>query len=330
MIDRLDAMRVFVTALNEGSLARAGQRLHRSPAAITRALAALESHVGTQLLHRTARQLKLTEAGERYATVSRHVLAELDEADLFAAGERATPHGVLTVTAPVMFGTRILRPIVGEFLKRYPLVQIRYLLLNRVTNLVDEGIDVALRIAALPDSALIALRVGEVRRVLCAAPRYLADRPAPSTIADLAYHDCIAIEPTSAEDIWSFPPLPGRKMARTVRIRPRLMVNDDQAAVSAAMDGGGIVRILSYKIQKEVQDGSLVVLLSDDEPSPVPVHLVASEHRLTLTKVRAFMDFAGKRLRANFNETMPPAISSSPTERRRAGQAAFPTIPASA
>ncbi|HLZ67168.1 MAG TPA: LysR substrate-binding domain-containing protein [Aliidongia sp.] len=302
MIDRLDAMRVFVTALNEGSLARAGQRLSRSPAAITRALAALESQIGAQLLHRTPRRLQLTEAGERYAAVCRHVLAELDEAELSVAGERAAPHGVLTVTAPVMFGTRILRPIVGEFLKKHPAVQIRYLLLNRITNLVDEGIDVALRIAVLQDSTLIARRVGEVRRVLCASPRYLAEHGVPQTIPDLANHACIAIEPTSAEDIWSFPPPPGRKMARTVRVRPRLMVNADEAAVSAAVDGEGIVRILSYKIQQEVQEGSLVLLLRDDEPPPVPVHLVASEHRLALTKVRAFMDFASERLRANSRE----------------------------
>jgi DNA-binding transcriptional LysR family regulator len=311
MIDRLDAMRVFVTALDEGSLARAGQKLRRSPAAITRALAALESHVGAQLLHRTTRRLQLTEAGEHYAAVCRHVLAELDEADLSVAGERAMPHGVLTVTAPVMLGTRVLRPIVGEFLKNHPAVQIRYLLLNRVTNLADEGIDVALRIAVLQDSTLVAQRVGEVRRVLCASPRYLAERAAPKTIADLADHDCIAIEPTSAEDIWSFPPLPGRKMARTVKIRPRLMVNADEAAVSAAVDGEGIVRILSYKIQEEVQHGSLVLLLRDDEPPPVPVHLVALDHRLALTKVRTFMDFAGERLRANFKET---ARSTEPSE----------------
>jgi DNA-binding transcriptional LysR family regulator len=302
MIDRLETMRVFVTALSEGSLARAGQSLGRSPAAITRAVASLESHVGAQLLHRTTRKLQLTEAGERYAVVCRRVLADLDQADLAAAGAQAAPHGVLTITAPVMFGTRILRPVVGEFLKRYPAVQVRYLLLNRLTNLVDEGIDIALRIAVLQDSALIASRIGEVRRVLCASPRYLAEHPAPTSIADLADHDCIAIEPTGPEDIWSFPPLPGRKVARTVRVRPRLMVNADDAAVSAAIDGEGIVQILSYKIQKEVEDGSLVVLLPNDQPPPVPVHLVTSKHHLALTKVRAFMDFAGERLRANFRE----------------------------
>lgn len=311
MMDRLDTMRVFVTALNEGSLARAAQRLGRSPAAITRAIAALESRLGTALLHRTNRRLQLTEAGERYAAVCRHVLMELDEADLTAAGEGTVPHGVLTVTAPVTFGTRILRPIVGDFLRKYDRVQVRYLLLNRMTNLTDEGIDVGLRIAALQDSSLIAVRIGVVRRVLCASPAYLARRDPPKSIADLAGHDCIAIEPTNPEDIWSFPPLPGRKMARTVRLRPRLMVNADEAAVSAAIDGQGVVRIISYKVQEEVRDGRLVVLLPEDEPPPLPVHLVAPEHRLALPKVRAFMDFAAARLRASFNELQRSAAPAA-------------------
>jgi DNA-binding transcriptional LysR family regulator len=302
MIDRLDSMRVLLTALNEGSLARAGQRLGRSPAAVTRAIAALEHHVGTALLIRTTRKLQLTEAGERYAAVCRQVLAQLDEADLSAAGEKTPPRGVLTITAPVMFGKMLLGPIVGAFLRAHPHVQVRYLLLDRLTNLVDEGIDVGLRIATLPDSSLVALKIGEVHKVLCASPAYLAQRGRPRSIADLGRHDCIGIEPTSAEDIWSFPPHAGRKMARTVRVRPRLMVNSDEAAVSAALDGGGIVRILSYKIQQEVRDGSLVVLLPDDQPPPVPVHLIAAEHRLAVPKVRAFMDFAGDRLRASFKE----------------------------
>ena len=303
MIDRLDTMRVFVAALDEGSLARAGRRLGRSPAAVTRAIAALEGYVGAPLLHRTTRRLQLTEAGEHYAAVCRRVLTDLDEADLSVAGHRAAPRGVLTVTAPVMFGTRVLRPIVGEFLQVHPAVQVRYLLLNRMTNLIDEGIDVALRIAPLQDSSLVAVRIGEVRRVLCASPAYLARRPPVETLADLARHDCIAIEPTSANDVWSFPPAPGGRVARTVRVKPRLMVNADEAAVSAAIDGEGIVRIFSYKIQKEVADGSLVVLLPDDEPPPVPVHLVTSSDRLALAKVRAFMDFAAARLRADIERS---------------------------
>ncbi len=310
MIDRLEAMRVFVTALDEGSLACAGRRLSRSPAAMTRAIAALERHVGARLLHRTTRVLQLTEAGEQYAAVCRRVLTDLDEADLALAGNRAAPRGVLTVTAPVMFGTRVLRPVVGEFLRAYPAMQVRYLLLNRVTNLVDEGIDVALRIAPLQESSLIAVRIGEVRRVLCASPRYLADRPPINTLADLARHDCIGIEPTSPTDIWSFPPARGSRIARTVRVKPRLMVNTDDAAVGAAIDGEGIVRIFSYKIQDEVRDGRLAVLLPADEPPPVPIHLVVSPDRLALAKVRAFMDFAAGRLRTHLDRMVPQVQTS--------------------
>lgn len=305
MIDRLDAMRVFVTALDEGSLASAGRRLNRSPAAVTRAIAALESHVGVQLLHRTTRRLQLTEAGEPYAAACRRVLTDLEEADLAVAGTRAAPRGVLTVTAPVMFGTRVLRPIVGEFLKAYPAMQVRYLLLNRMTNLLDEGIDVALRIAPLQESNLVAMRIGEVRRVLCASPKYLAGRPPIASLSDLAQHDAIGIEPTSPDDIWSFPPVAGGRIPRTVRVKPRLMVNTDEAAVSAAVDGEGIVRIFSYKIQHEVSAGSLVVLLPEDEPPPVPVHLVTSLDRMSLAKVRTFMDFAAVRLRADFDRVSP-------------------------
>ncbi|WP_039904638.1 LysR family transcriptional regulator [Methylobacterium sp. GXF4] len=309
-MDRLEAMRVFVTALDEGSLACAGRRLSRSPAAMTRAIAALERHVGARLLHRTTRGLQLTEAGEQYAAVCRRVLTDLDEADLALAGNRAAPRGVLTVTAPVMFGTRVLRPVVGEFLRAYPAMQVRYLLLNRVTNLVDEGIDVALRIAPLQESSLIAVRIGEVRRVLCASPRYLADRPPINTLADLARHDCIGIEPTSPTDIWSFPPAHGSRIARTVRVKPRLMVNTDDAAVGAAIDGEGIVRIFSYKIQDEVRDGRLAVLLPADEPPPVPIHLVVSPDRLALAKVRAFMDFAAGRLRTHLDRMVPQVQTS--------------------
>jgi DNA-binding transcriptional LysR family regulator len=297
-MDRLDAMRVFVTALDEGSLAAAGRRLGRSPAAVTRAVAFLENHVGVPLLQRTTRTMRLTEAGERYAAACRRVLADIEEAEMSAAGERAAPRGLLTVTAPVMFGTRILRPIVSAFLAAQPEVQIRYLLLDRVVSLIDEGVDVALRIAHLPDSALIAIRVGEVRRVLCAAPDYLARRPAIGEPADLSGHACIAVAQLSPNEIWSFPPSPGGTIARTVRVKPRLMVNSIEAAVGAAVDGEGVVRLLSYQIEREVRDGRLVVLLREDEPAPLPVHLVVPEGRLAIAKVRAFVDHSVAGLRA--------------------------------
>lgn len=306
MIDRLDAMRVLVTALDEGSLAAAARRLGRSPAAVTRAVAFLEGHVGAMLLHRTTRRLRLTEAGERYASVCQRVLAELQEAEVSAAGEVAAPRGVLTVTAPVMFGTHVLRPVVGAFLRSHPSVQVRYLLLDRMVNLIDEGVDVAVRIAPLPDSGLIAMPIGEVRRVLCAAPGYLARRPPITTVSDLAEHDCIAVAEMTPQEIWSFPPAPGGRIARTVRVKPRLMVNADEAAVKAALDGDGVVRIISYKVDAEVREGRLVVLLPEDEPPLVPVHLIVPEGRLTIAKVRAFVDFARPRLKAEMTRMSRP------------------------
>jgi DNA-binding transcriptional LysR family regulator len=306
MFDRLEAMRVFVTALDEGSLAAAGRRLGRSPAAVTRAIAFLEGHVGLQLLHRTTRNLRLTEAGERYAPVCQRVLTDLQEAEMSAEGDHATPRGVLTVTAPVMFGTRILRPIVGKFLRSHPEVQIRYLLLDRIVNMIDEGVDVAIRIASLPDSSLVAMQVGEVRRVLCASPDYLARKPVVTAPNDLADHDCIAVAQMTPNEIWSFPPAPGGRIARTVRVKPRLMVNADEAAVDAAVAGDGIVRIISYKIDREVRDGRLIVLLPDDELPRLPVYLVVPEGRLAMAKVRAFVDFVRPRLKAEFAHMSRP------------------------
>ena len=306
MIDRLEAMRVFVTALDEGSLAAAGRRLGRSPAAVTRAIAFLEGHVGAQLLHRTTRKMRLTETGERYASVCQHVLIDLQEADLSAAGERAAPRGVLTVTAPVMFGTRILRPIVGAFLSCHPAVQVRYLLLDRVVNMIDEGVDVAIRIAPLPGSGLIAMQIGDVRRVLCASPDYLARKPPITSPADLGDHDCIAVAQMAPNEIWSFPPSLGSRIARTVRVRPRLMVNADEAAVDAAVAGEGVVRIMSYKIDREVREGRLVVLLPADEFPRLPVHLVIPEGRLAIAKVRAFVDFTRPQLKSEFASMSRP------------------------
>src|SRR5205085_1952157 len=173
MMDRIDAMKVFVSAVDEGSLAGAGRRLRRSPAAVSRAIAFLEAHVGTELLHRTTRSLKLSEAGERYVAACRRILVELEEADIVAGSERAAPRGTLTLTAPVITGEDILRSILDGFMNEYQAVSARLYLLDRPVNLIDEGIDVALRIAHLADSNFVAIRVGEVRRIVCASPGYL-------------------------------------------------------------------------------------------------------------------------------------------------------------
>jgi DNA-binding transcriptional LysR family regulator len=301
-MDRLDAMRIFVTALDEGSLAAAGRRLRRSPAAVTRALAGLESHVGVKLLHRTTRAIKLTEAGERYLETSRRVLAELDQADREAAGERSVPRGLLTLTAPLAAGARILRPVLDDFLRSAPEVQARLILLDRSVNLVDEGIDVALRIAHLPDSSLVAIRVGAVRRVVCASPRYLKGKGAIAAPADLAGLNAVALSDTTQAQSWNFPQAPGSRRSRGVRMRSRLAVNTIEAAIGSAVDGHGVTRVYSYQVQREVRDGRLVLLLEEFEPPPLPVHLVLPAGRLALARVRAFVDFALPRLKAQFTE----------------------------
>ena len=298
-MDRIDAMKVFVAALDEGSLAAAGRKLGRSPAAVSRAVAFLEGHVGVPLLHRTTRLIKLSEAGERYAAACRRMLTDLEEADILAAGERSAPRGTLTVTAPVTSGEKVLRPILDAFLDAYPTVSAKLYLLDRPVNLIDESIDLALRIAHLPDSSMVAVRVGEVRRIVVAAPSYLAKHPRIDEPGDLAKQRIIAMN-NSGVGSWSFPPADGSTIPRTVQFTPRLLVNSVRAAVASAVDGHGVTRPLSYQVAEYVRDGRLQIVLRSDEYAPLPVHIVAPEGRLSVPKVRAFVDFAVPRLRAQF------------------------------
>jgi DNA-binding transcriptional LysR family regulator len=299
-MDRLDAMKVFVAALDEGSLAGAARRLRRSPAAVSRAIAFLEIHVGAELLHRTTRSIRLSEAGERYAPACRRVLADLEEAELQAAGEGGAPHGTLTLSAPPIAGEEILRPVVDAFLRAYPTVCVNMMLVDRHVNLLDEGVDVALRVAHLPDSALVAVKVGDaVRRVVAASPRYLAANPLIATPGDLARHQIVAMT-NFGLDSWTFPPAPGSAVSRTVRFTPRILVNTVRAAVASAVEGLGVTRLYAFHLADKVRDGALEIVLAGDEPERQPVHLVAQPSRLAVPKVRAFVDFAAPRLRADF------------------------------
>lgn len=298
-MDRIDAMKVFVAALDEGSLAGGGRRLGKSAAAVSRAIAFLEAHVGSPLLHRTTRSIKLSEAGERYAVACRRILVDLEEADLAAGGERSAPRGTLTVTAPVAAGEDLVRPILDAFMDKYPEVSVRLHLLDRPANLIDEGIDVALRLAHLVDSSLVAIRVGEVRRVVAASPKYLARHPKIVDPADLATHQVIAMTHFGL-DSWTFPPLPGSTVPRAIALAPRLVVNSIRAAVASAVEGRGVTRMFSYHVAREVAAGTLEVLLADAEYPALPVHLVSPQGRLSVPKVRAFVDFAVPRLRPAF------------------------------
>lgn len=300
-MDRIDAMKVFVAALDEGSLAGAGRKLGRSPAAVSRAVAFLEAHVGVQLLHRTTRAIKLSEAGERYAAACRRVLTDLEEADILAAGERSAPRGTLTITAPVAGGEEVMRPVLDAFLDAFPAVSARLYLLDRPVTLIDEGIDVALRIAHLPDSSMVAVRVGEVRRIVLASPGYLARHPRIDEPGDLAKHQIIAMTHFGL-DSWSFPPAAGSTVPRSVPFTPRFVVNSVRAAVASAAEGHGVTRLFSYHAAREIRDGQLQVVLSHAEPAALPVHIIAPEGRLSVPKVRAFVDFAVPRLRVQFGQ----------------------------
>ncbi|WP_233842533.1 LysR family transcriptional regulator [Dyella sp. 2HG41-7] len=298
-MDRIDAMKIFIAALDEGSLAGASRRTGRSAAAVSRAVAFLEAHVGVPLLHRTTRSIKLSEAGERYAMACRKLLMDLEEADRQAAGERSVPRGTLTITAPVVAGVELLRPIVDAFMEEHPTVSARLYLLDRPVNLIDEGIDLALRISHLADSTLVAQPIGEVRRVVAASPRYLSMHPRIEEPGDLAKHQIIAM-PHFGIDSWSFPPLEGSSVPRTVAFTPRLIINSVRAAAASAVDGHGVTRLFSYHIASEIKQKQLRIVLADAEHPPIPVHLVSPFGRLSVPKVRAFADFALPRLRAQF------------------------------
>ena len=308
-MDRIEAMTVFVAALDEGSLAAAGRRLGKSPAAVSRAIAFLENHVGTELLHRTTRTLKLSEAGERYAAACRRVLADLQEADLLAAGEKAAPRGTLTITAPPISGEELLRPVIDAFIEAFPLVTVHLVLLDRHANLVEEGIDVALRVADLPDSALVAIKVGGgVKRVVVASPRYLADNPAIREPADLARHRIVTTTHFGTES-WIFPPAEGSSIARAVHFKPRLVVNSVRAALASAVEGYGVTRLYTYHVAECVREGALKIILRDAEPAAMPVHLIVPQGRLAVPKVRSFVDFAAPRLRAAFARLSAEAVA---------------------
>ena len=297
-------MKVFIAALDEGSLAGASRRTGRSPAAVSRAVAYLEAHVGVPLLHRTTRSIKLGEAGERYAAACRRVLAELEEADRQAAGERSVPRGTLTITSTVFVGVELLRPIVDEFIDEYPTVNVRMHLLERPVNLIDEGMDLALRITHLADSTLVAHRIGEARRVVVASPRYLATHPRIDELADLAKQKIITLAHMGM-DSWTFPPLEGSTIPRAVAFTPRLVVNSVRALVASAVEGYGVTRLLYYHVADEIERDALQVVLADSEPAALPVNLVSPQGRLAVPKVRAFVDFALPRLRAVFARLSP-------------------------
>jgi len=286
-------MRVFVAVAEAQGFAPAARRLAMSPPAVTRAIAALEERIGTRLLHRTTRIVRLTEAGSRFLADCKRILGEIEEAEASAAGAHAEPRGQVGVTAPVIFGRMYVAPIVLDFLARHPRVTARMLFLDRVVDLIDEGLDVAVRIAHLPDSSLRAVQVGSVRWVVCASPEYLAARGTPRTPADLSQRDAIAFSLSTSPEQWSF------ASGETLSPPTHVVVNSNDLAIAAAVAGRGIARVLSYQIAPELRAGKLQIVLSDFEPPPVPISVVYTEGRRAAAKVRAFVDFAVERLRSD-------------------------------
>lgn len=289
-MDRFEAMTVFVAIAEAGSLSAAARRLEQPLATVSRKLALLEARLKTQLIARSTRRLELTEAGRDYLEASRQILEQVDEAERVAAGAYARPHGQLVISAPVVFGRLHLLPVIVEFLREFPDVDVRLIQADRIVNLLEEHVDLALRIGELADSGLVATRVGEIRRVACASPAYLAAYGRPATPADLARHACISFEGLMSASAWVFP-------GQTVEVHSRLAVTTAEAAIAAAQMGLGVARVLSYQVAEAVQAGTLERLLPDFEPAPVPVSLIYPGQGRLPMKCRAFLDYAAPRLR---------------------------------
>ncbi len=293
-MDRLDAMSTLLAVIEAGSLSGAARRLGMPLSTVSRKISELEEHLKTRLLIRSSRQLTLTDASRSYVAACKRILDLVLEAERAASGEYGAPKGGLVITAPVLFGRLHVLPIVVEFLNAYPDIDIRLLLADHVVHLLDDHVDVALRIGELPDSSLVAIKVGTIRRVVCGSPAYLAAHGTPMTPDALAAHQCIMFEGLTSPDSWIFG---FGNSDGSVAIRSRLSVNTAEAAIDAAIAGLGVTRVLSYQIANARRMGLLDIVLQSFEPAPSPVSLVYAAQGLLPLKLRAFLDFAAPRLK---------------------------------
>ncbi len=289
-------MRAFVAVAEEQGFASAARRLAVSPPVVTRAIAALEEHLNVVLLERTTRRVQLTEVGSRYLSDCKRLLGELDDVEASVTGAHAAPRGVLGVTASVMFGRLFVAPLLTEFLVRQPQLSARAVLVDQVVDLMDEGLDVAVRIAKLSDSTLTSVKVGAMRRVVCAAPSYLRKHGTPKTPSDLSELRSFVFSTERSTPNWSFE---HRGKALSLRPRASLLVNSSEVAIDAAVAGAGVTRALSYMVVEHVRAGRLRLVLEDFEAEPIPIHVVYREGRRAPARVRAFVDFVVPQLRAN-------------------------------
>jgi len=283
-MDRLESMSILVNVVEAGSLSGAARRLRMPLATLSRKISELEGHLKTRLLNRSTRLLTLTDAGISYLAA--------------ASGEYNAPKGELVLTAPVAFGRIHLTPVIVDFLKAYPEIDIRLELHERVVNLQEEHVDLAIRLGNLPDSSLVAIRIGEIRRIICASPEYLAERGTPRHPAELAQHDCISFSPSGQAESWALP------IGKTIQHFPqkfRFVVTTAQAAIDAAIAGIGIAQLFCYHVMEARSQGLLVPVLQDFVPPVMPMQLVYPAGRTLPLKLRAFLDFATPRLKARLS-----------------------------
>jgi DNA-binding transcriptional LysR family regulator len=299
-MDRFESMSTLLAAVEGGSLSAASRKLGMPLATVSRKVSELEAHLRTRLINRTSRRLMLTDAGRSYVAACKRILEDIGEAERAAAGEYMAPRGDLTVTAPIVFGRLHVLPVAIEFLKAYPDIDIRVALADRVVNLQEDDIDLAIRIGDLPDSSLVATRVGSIRHVVCGSPAYFAQRGTPKSPGQLSTHDCITFDGLMSPDTWKFAV---GKSTLSVAIHSRLIVNTAEAAIDAAIAGVGITRVLSYQVASALRAGTLALALREFEPKPWPVSLVYSGQGLLPLKLRAFLDFAAPRLKARLAQS---------------------------
>ncbi len=295
-MDRFHAIQVFVSVADRGGFAAAARSLGMSPPAVTRAVAMLEDRLGTRLFVRTTRSVRLTEAGERFLHDSRRILLDLEEAEDAAVGSHAAPRGELYITAPVLFGRMFVTPALGDYLNRYPQMNARTLFVDRIVSLMDEGLDVSVRIGELPDSSLIAVRVGAVRQVMFASPDYLESHGLPQQPNDLDNHRLLQSTAMGTASDWVF-----LENGAQFSIRPkaRLRMNTNDAVIELALRGWGMSRLMSYQIAPYLAEGRLETVLEEFELPPLPVHILHQEGRMVSAKVRSFVDFLAECLRAD-------------------------------
>lgn len=294
-MDRQHLMEVFVAVAETESFSGAARRLNLSAASVTRAIATLESTLQVKLLNRTTRSVKVTDAGHIYLAAVRRILGDIYAINETLAGARTNPSGKLSVTAPMQFGKMLINPVIVEYLKRYPEMEVSALYLDRVVNLQEEGMDVGIRIGELPDSTMKAVLVGEVRKVVCASTEYLIEHGEPEKPADLNQHLIVSANSVTPTADWKFRQNSG---STSVRVKPRLCVSSVDAAIGAVSSGFGITRLLSYQVAQYVASGQLKYLLTDFEPAPLPIHVLHLEGRYASAKVRAFVDLVVAKLRA--------------------------------